>query len=562
MKNGIIFFLLLLLAACAQIVTPVGGPRDTTPPSVVKEFPENQSLFFNSKTIKLTFDEYVVLANPTENIFFSPPLKNTPTYLLKGKSLIIKLNDTLQSNKTYNIAFTNAIKDYTEGNPLAIYQYSFSTGSYIDTFMIKGQVVDALTTSKVADALVLLYDRNIDSLPYSEYPTYLTKSQKDGSFEFRHIAAGDYKIIALKDINNNFLYDLMTEGIAFSDDPISAIAMKEEVSDTIKVQSDSVKVELHSVEDKLLTLNFFITEDTIQRLLKINTPQRDVYQIPYKKPITDYVVKPFRDTYPDYLEIKSSTQDTLTWFFKQPVNDTLIYEITVNNTHKDTITLNPYKAPVQRGRAKKEESNPFVISNSHAGNLYQPLTLNFPFPILKTEEFPVIIMTNKKSGGDTIIKNFKVEEDFVLSLSLPFTMEEKVPYTVIIRDSVFTTVNGFTNDSVWIKFNSKSEKDYGNLMMIYNVLNPSIDYIITLESSKGAVIQEDIIKKSQTISYMHLVPGDYKIKVVEDRNKNGRWDTGNYRLKQQPEKIYFFEKPITIRGFWDLEEEMHLGKDE
>lgn len=552
MKNSLLLVLLLLFASCAQIVTPVGGPKDTTPPSVLKTSPENQSVDFNSKTIKITFNEYAVLANPSDNIFFSPPLHTAPTYLMKGKSLIIKLNDSLAYNKTYNIAFANAIKDYTEGNIIPFYLYSFSTGSHIDTFMLKGRIKDAKTTDALNDILILLYEQDIDSLPYSEYPTYITKSQKDGSFEFKHIAPGDYKIFALKDINNNLLYDLATEGIAFLDETVQAEAMRPNVPDTIqKATKDLDKKEI-------LTLAFFVQEDTVQRLLKLQTPQKDVYTVPFRRSANAIKIKPLGNNYPEYIDVISSTKDTLTLFFKQPVTDSLVYEIALDS-YIDTITLKPYKAPQQRGRGKRETANPFIVTHANAGNIFQPLVLHFSLPVLKMDSVPVTIITTKKSGGDTITLYYSLPEEHALNMSLPFTMEEKVPYTVLIRDSIFSTINGYANDTILIKFNSKSEKDFGNLMMKYDVADHTLDYIVTLENSRGTVVQQNIIKSSESISYLHLLPGEYKIRVVEDRNKNGKWDTGNYRLKQQPEKLYFFDKTITIRGYWDLEEEMTLG---
>ncbi|MDL2309410.1 Ig-like domain-containing protein, partial [Bacteroidales bacterium OttesenSCG-928-C03] len=521
---------------------------------VLKELPENQSANFDSKTIKITFDEFVVLANPNDNIFFSPPLEHAPSYLVKGKSLIVKINDTLRANKTYNIAFTNAIKDYTEGNVLPFYLYSFSTGNYIDTFMINGKVVDAKTIEPLEGVLVLLYDRNIDTLPYSELPTYITKTQKDGKFDFRHISEGDYKIIALKDINNNLLYDLSTEGIAFLDQPVSAKPMRVNPPDSLS------KIEKPAKKEEILTLSLFVQEDTVQRLLKMNTPQSDVYLIPYRRPFQKIQSQSLGENYPEYFERISDTKDTLFWYFKQPVSDTLLYEITLENNHKDTITLMPYKAPQQRGRGKQTTVNPFAVRHAHAGNIFKSLQLNFSLPILKNDSVPVVIITSKKSGSDTTLRYYSVTEDYAVDMLIPFAMEEKVPYTVMIRDSVFTTFNGFANDTILISFNSKSEKDFGNLLMEYEVPDETMDYIVILEDSRGNLVQQDVVNRSRIISYMHLLPGDYKIKVIEDQNKNGKWDTGNYHQKRQPEKLYFYEKKITVRGYWDLEEEMKLGK--
>ena len=218
-RIGFFLFLTLLLAGCAKIVTPVGGPKDTTPPKIVKESPANHSTKFDSKNIKITFDEFVVLNNPNQTVIVSPPLKENPELSISGKSVIIKLPDSLRSNTTYSIALSETIKDFTEGNPLPIYTYVFSTGSHIDSFMLSGTLKDAVSLGMTKNASVLLYEQDVDSLPLSARPTYLTKTNGNGKFTFNNIKPGSYKIFALNDINNNLIYDLPTESIAFLSSP-------------------------------------------------------------------------------------------------------------------------------------------------------------------------------------------------------------------------------------------------------------------------------------------------------------------------------------------------------
>ena len=207
----------VLFTSCAKIVTPTGGPKDVTPPTITKESPPNGCKNFKGNTIKISFSEFVTLNNTFENVLISPPLSQQPTYLLSGKTLIIKFNDTLQSNQTYNIGFASCIQDFTEENPIPFYNYAFSTGESVDTFMLKGKVIDAQTNSAVKGCFVFAYSQDIDSLPLTTKPQYITKTLPNGSFVIKNIRPGNYKIFALKDINNNLIYDLPNEEIAFLD---------------------------------------------------------------------------------------------------------------------------------------------------------------------------------------------------------------------------------------------------------------------------------------------------------------------------------------------------------
>ena len=218
LRKTILRILLLttvLLTSCATIVMPTGGPKDVVPPTIAKEVPQNGCNNFKGNTIKITFNEFVTLNNTFENVLISPPLSQQPTYTLSGKTLIIKFNDTLQSNQTYNLGFANCIQDFTEENPIPFYNYAFSTGEAVDSFMLQGKVIEAQTTNAVKGCFVFAYSQDIDSLPLTTKPQYITKTQPNGAFAIKNIRPGSYKLFALKDINNNLIFDLPNEEIAF-----------------------------------------------------------------------------------------------------------------------------------------------------------------------------------------------------------------------------------------------------------------------------------------------------------------------------------------------------------
>lgn len=536
-----ILSLVVLFASCAKVVMPVGGPRDVTPPTVVKCVPENGTVNFSASNIKITFDEFVVLNNPSENIIISPPLSQQPKYEMKGKTLIINFLDSLIDNSTYNIVFSNGIKDYTEGNLLPIYQYAFSTGESIDSATISGVLLDAETQKPVSNVLVCLYDYDIDSLPFTTLPKYLTKTQTDGSFFFSNIKDGQYKVFAVSDINSNFIFDLPNEGIAFLDTLYSSC---------LDIRSDSLK-------RSPLVLRYFIEEDTIQRVSAITSKAKGIYRFAYKLPVRDFHVQPFAGGEPSFYTQLSLSRDTISFYFKEEVLDS-IYLLFSTEKRIDTVLIEPYKAPLRQGRGKKSEEPTLQVRALYSGDLFKPLTLQFSYPIRPIDSFPVTFIKKLKSRNDTVVVQYSVPDSFVLQLPLSFPYEEKYSYVVQISDSVFYGYDGTSHDSLTFEFTSKSIRDYGNLQMNY-IVSETTDYLIFLLDAQDREVRKDLITSSSELVYNNLVPGNYKIKVVKDLNKNGKWDTGNYKKKRQPEPIYYFEKPIQIRGYWDLEEEFRIG---
>lgn len=537
-KINIIFVTLLLFVGCAKIVAPVGGPKDIAPPIIVKSNPINGLTNYNSKSIKIFFNEYVTLNNPIENIIFSPPLTVPPTYNLQGKSLVIKFKESLLTNTTYNIIFADAIKDFTEGNILPLYQYSFSTGNIIDTFKLEGILLNSSTTLPEKGVFVFLYHENIDSLPLSSRPTYLTKTKQDGTFQFQNIKQGSYKIFALKDINSNLIYDLPNEEIAFSDN---------------LVHTDSIT---------LYELAFFKEEDQVQQILNPINPQKGCYKIPLKKPNSGKKSAKTSILYPPninfYLDV-NHTFDTLSYYFYDDFEDSVVLQLEIQEWGIiDTLTFMPYKSN-KLPRNKNLVNSKLNINVAHAGELYEKLTLHFSYPIKPNSNIETIIIKELNNSIDTTIERFSLQGSFLNSFRIPYSFEPKASYTLLFKDSLFFGQNGFTNDTLIVKFTTKTERDYGSLSMFYEISEDTMNYLILLLDGNNRIIQKNTISNSQKILYEHLIPGNYKVKIIFDNNSNGKWDTGNYLQNIQPEKIIYFEKPISIRGFWDLEETFKIN---
>lgn len=546
----IVILSVLLLAGCAKISTPVGGPKDTEPPVVIKEVPASQSVNFNSQKIAVTMNEFFTLNNPTENVMVSPPFKNQPEYLTKGKTLIIKIKDTLRENTTYNLVFSNCIQDFTENNKLNLYHYSFSTGKVIDSCMLRGSLSNAKSMEKSEDFLVMLYRQDIDSLPMTTMPDYVTKSAKDGSFTFQNIAPGSYKIFALKDINSNYLYDLPNESVAYAGQLFDAYPAPRKDStgriiDTAFVPQDIV-------------LYTFEAADSCPKLMRYENPEAGVYKFPYTKAVTAFEAQTFTGSN-EYFQSWNTTHDTVTWFFKSLNFDSLSYLLTADG-HTDTVFLKPYKAKSSSGgrggSSAQQTAKKLRVTFQNEGDYYKPLKLKFSYPILPTDTFDALLT----SKTDTSVVRIAVPDTFLTELTVPLKMEAKKSYQLIIPDSVFFGHNGLTNDTLKSSFTCKSEKDYGNIIMAYS-LSDEIDYpVIAQLWSDKAMVAESAFRADTTIIYEHLDPGAYQVKIIHDLNGNGHWDTGDYRRKMQPEAITTYPSAINVRAYWDVEEEFKIDK--
>lgn len=539
-----LFTLLILLSGCAKVMAPVGGDKDTTPPKIALEQPANQSVNFQSNKIMISFDEFFTLNNPTENILVSPPFAHPAVYEIKGKTLIIKIKDTLRENTTYNMVFSNCIKDFNEGNPLNLYHYSFSTGSQIDTCILRGSVTHAQTQSKGEDYFVMLYRNFEDSMPITTLPDYITRTTKGGNFTFQNIAAGNYKIFALKDLNGNYLYDLPNESFAFFDQPVRAYFTPS--TDSISHSEDTLQpsIELCSFE----------VQDSFPKLQRYENPAAGIYRFPYSTAVSNFEINTLKGDI-DFFQTWNRDRDTLTWYLKSLQFDTLQYIFTADG-HQDTVLLKPFKAKNSDSRrGSSPKANEWLYAHfRNEGNPYHPLTIHFDYPILPTDTFNAILA----SKNDIISIPLVVPDTFLMDFPILLNLETKKSYQLTIPDSIFVGYNQQSNDTLRSSFVFKSEKEYGNIIIHY--LLEDIDYPVITQLIEGnTILQENTIYESTTLQYAHLEPRKLHIRIIHDINGNGRWDTGNYHQKQQPEYIEKIDKEIVVRAFWDIEETFKIG---
>jgi hypothetical protein len=301
----------LCIQGCAKVGSPTGGPRDLNPPAYVSGVPENRTVNFQGTAVDITFDEYIQLKNERKEVTISPPMKEKPLVRLREKTLRVTFEEKLQPLTTYTLNFGNAITDLNEGNILPDFEYVISTGDHIDSLSVTGKVVNAFNhqPDKDASIVVMLYENRSDSAPLKEMPKYYSKVSKHGLFAINNIHAGSYRVIALKDANNNMMYNPVTEKVAFLDSflIVNPGSVKPEtfIKDTVKIivppakqakghKQDSVKAHADTLiapGRKLNAVNVSMTyfqEEASRVFITSKTREtRECFSIAFNRPLYD-----------------------------------------------------------------------------------------------------------------------------------------------------------------------------------------------------------------------------------------------------------------------------------
>ena len=544
--------IILFFASCAQVVMPGGGKKDITPPKVVKYTPDSAQLNFNAKAILINFDEFIQLKDLNSQLIISPPLKTTPEITVKGKSLNIVFDrkDTLKSNTTYCISFGNAVQDITENNPIDNFKYIFSTGSFIDSSTVKGKVQNGFNHTVEKGILVMLYSNFDDSIIYKHLPDYFAKTKDDGTFQINNVKEGKYKLMVLKDGNANYKYDGEAESLGFIETPIDV------------TKKGNILIDIFQETPKKLYLKKN-TYDSYGKIVFVFNKGADSLQI---NPI-NYTFKEG-----DVLLQYSKNKDSLTYWFRNIDKDVL--KLQLKNGYRIMDTLE-YKL-ISKEEALKSRKNKlaFTLLNNFNGN--QAFDLNGEMKLIFNHTIERIGDDNlyiKKMGDEIVLKEdtLIMKHIFQTNYSLPdkenivapfsFKFKESTKYHLFIPHGTFTDFFGMTNDTIKIDFKTQEEKFYGTVKLKINIPEAKGQYILQLLDDKENLFRETIINAGQTINYDYLHPQQYKLKLIYDDNKNGKWDTGNYLQKIQPEKVIYYTGTITIRSNWDLDLEWKVTTD-
>ena len=530
---------------CAQESVPQGGAKDEKGPELKQASPPNKSLHFSGTKIRIQFNEFLKETGFAQTLI-SPPLDKRPDYHIEGRTLTITLKSKLRDSTTYTINFADDIKDLNEGNTASNFTYVFSTGSYIDSQKIGGSVTMAKENMPADGIVVGIYPADsVDGILKSK-PFYFAKTDKAGQFKIENMRAGKYWVYGLKDQNYNYIYDQPNELIAFSD---TAVWLTDSTAPNVKL---------------------FLFEENKRglRLEEVRTMQPGLLQIAYNKPVETFKLDWKGHSTDDFAWIYS-TNDTIKYWYSKYYAQKDTFYLTANDTLKDTVRMELKFIPKDSVFYKKQYDLSIVnqlvktkkdsLHNESSGlqELYKPLKIVFSRPIIEINKSKAAQIF-EDSSTKPITPDFKPDEKSKEFALLEFEKKESSAYTLEIPDSMLRDVFGTWNKKLTYRFTTNGKSSYGNLRITLKTEHPEKYYIIKLMNASGEIVQEFFLSGNdeKKVTVENILAGSYRFLVIEDTNKNGKWDTGDLKRKRQPEKTYTYKATYTLKGGWDLDVEV------
>ena len=557
-------------SSCANTSTPpMGGPKDTIPPLLIEVVPDSGAISFplEKGILTMTFDEYVVLKDPQQNIFLSPPQKKQPEAKIKGKSVIVRFQEKLDSNKTYSLHFGNSIQDNNEGNPFYKYVLPFSTGSYVDSFMVSGIVSHASTLMPANGVVVAIYNNLSDSAIYSANPSAVAKTDNFGYFVVRNIKKEPYSVYAFEDLNNNFRYDRESERVAFMD---SLLVPTKVLSDTLKEleyvgEKDTLKAISRPVEKEL----YLFREDNEKQFIRES--KRLQHRMAYllfsaANPIINSLEISGLDESSFVTEHNIRKDSIVLWVTDTTIvmPDTMKVKVEYMKTDstgnltsfKENFNLpKPKPAKIEEDDQQRQSTenevkkradllefkivaDPALIEQSG----FQ-LVFDAPLSYLNRDSISLIYKTPK---GETGIMDYAVSYDSlwrrIVNIRPNGVLLKGYDYTLDISEASFMDIYKRTNDSIVKSVSLPQDESLSKLTL--DIQQAHGHYIIELTNvTRDKIFRSYSIDRDTILEFPYLQKGPYSVKITEDLNGNGIGDTGNLSQKRQPEKVRLYTLP-------------------
>ena len=599
---------LTLFASCARMGNPDGGWFDETPPKVIGASPADKGVNVKSRNVKINFDEYVKIDNATENVIVSPPQLTTPEIKAAGKSIDVKLLDSLKANTTYTIDFSDAISDNNEGNPLGNYTYSFSTGAEIDTMEVSGYVLSADNLEPVKGILVGLYSNQADSA-FQKLPMLrVSRTDSRGHFIIKGVKNGTYRVYALQDVDGNYMFNQKSEKLAFLHNPITTSLKPDVRQDTL--WTDSLHIAdikrhdyIHFLPDNV-TLSAFTELQTDRYLLSVTRKEANhfVANFSYGNSELPKIKGLNFNEKNAFIAIPNVKRDTISYWLRDSAlvnQDTLRMEINYLKTdslgklvaQRDTMEVLSKQPFEKRMKAAQKELEKWQKAQEKAkkkGDPYQAvkpkesirLNVNAPTELDPDKNIPISVDAPLEKVDtskihlytkiDTLWYKAKysfrplahrdVNGKLVRSDSLKYGMDYELvgewrpgqEYSLEMDSTAFVDIYGNVSGKNKHGFKVKSDDEYSTLTI--SLLGMDGKHCILQLLDKSDNVMKELSAENGQAEFFYLAAGDYYLRMFVDRNNNGIWDTGDFTTGTQPEEVYYYPSKIECKAKWDVRE--------
>ncbi len=570
---------IVIISSCANQGMPVGGPRDSLPPLLVNTQPKYKAVDYSGDNVRFTFNEYINSDKVSEALVVSPPLAKRPTIYTKSKTLVVQFNEDLKDSTTYSMDFKNSISDNNENNPFEKFRFSFSTGDTYDSLRVAGRVLNSFNLDPLENTLVMLHENLHDSAVFKLRPDFIAKTDETGLFMIDNIPPGKYNLFAINDANADLMYNEGAEEIAFCDSVIVPYSEFDETQDTLVSGLDSFLISGYTHFFPGPVFMRYFTEDLFEQFLdSYNRESKYKCNFIFKESVKDtfevkLVDRPAENWY--LLEPNSKMDSIALWITDTTLAniDTLKLEVSYFQldtakqlyVQKDTLLLSYTGSDEDSSRKRRkprgdEEEGPPPVPqfnlSTNIGTVFElnnDIVIKSPEPVESFDSTGIKLYFTEDTLKTPLECSFVKDSSIYRTYILSYKWEPETNYTLEIDSAACKNIYGITSTQQIKKFKTREEDYYGRVLLNFTEVKSPIIAQLLKNDDKETVLQQKTIVEDGTVIFDYLPPEKYVVKIIYDDNNNGKWDTGSFQDKYQPEKVAYHNEIVKVRSNWDKE---------
>lgn len=547
---------IIFLLSCARQSSPTGGPKDTIPPVLVKAIPQDEKINYKGNDLVLLFSENIILNTPKEQLIVTPSIGKDYKIIARKNSVIITFDTELEDSTTYTFNFRESIQDITEKNPARNLQLAFSTGDYIDSLSIEGTIFDLIKGTEIKEATVALHTEN-DTFDILKHPAvYFTKTDDKGKFKISHLKPDNYFVYAFDDKNRNLVADSRTESYGFISEYLYLLENLKNISVGL-LRLDARPLKLTSTRP----YNTYFNIRTTKNLRTFELTADDSSDLSSSFGEDQSNIRLYKTKEQDSLKIRLIAMDSI----DNRIDTTLYAKFLTREVKPETFD---FKISSSSILAEKGQIDATLIFT-------KPLKeINFDSLFYKIDSLKKINFTKNDVIWDPLVKEFMISKKVDKSL---FLQEKTKPEpSDTLKETLQkkggnkrknTIVNEFyAGKGAFISIEKDSSKKVTQIIKPQkeeelSIINVEIKteekaFFVELLDNTYKVISR--IKNKRKVRFEDVTPGQYQLRLIIDKNGNGRWDAGNYFKKIEPEKIIYYRAPDGtnyikgVKANWDV----------
>ena len=599
--RGLLYFLLatsclLLAVGCARMGSPDGGWYDDDPPVVLGSTPADKATGVKTNKINIYFDEYIKLADATQNVIVSPPQLEMPDIQAKGKRIVVELKDTLKPDMTYTIDFSDAISDNNEDNALGNYTFTFSTGQQTDTLEVSGTVLSAENLDPVPSILVGLYEDLADSAFRTKPLLRVARTDANGHFVIKGVAEGEYRIYALQDADGNYRFTQKSEMIAFSHEtykPYVKPDMRQDTiwRDTLHIDSIAQVHYMHYYPDDVV-LTAFQEKLTDRYLLKTERKDADRINIFFSHGHEQLpIIRGLNFNSDDAFIVETNAKkDSITYWLRDTLlvnQDTLRMDLTYQMTdslgrlveHTDSaievLAKTPYEKRVkaqqkeyeswlkQQEKKKRRGEEPYdsiypvkpLEPKYHVPQSMDPnrsICIEVPTPPAVLDTAGIHLYTKIDTLWYNASYEFHQRDSLLRYYELLVDWKPGAEYSFEVDSAAIIDIYGKACKSYKQGIKVKALDDYATLFFDIGGYTDCAAVVVQLLDKSDKPVAQSKMESDHTAPFYYVSPGIYYARAFVDGNGNGVWDTGDYDADEQAETVYYYSREIETKAKFDI----------